>query len=411
MTNTFMGLGTGPHGGMTPATQGLMQLGIGLLSGNPRTQGLARGFQGVAQAYSPQAAMQRQIMQGQLEQLQKQRAQEKAYENLILGLPTMPAGRTAGSGPALGGVEPALGPSLVDLPGGGTAPGQVQTAMAAPAPAGPSMIGNVQLPPGVTSEQFLRALGPQRGMQFLAQAYQPQAAASPMSAIGKLQADLSAGRISPEQYDQAIQVMMKPATTVNVGQPGTAVGKINQDVQRGLISEGEGERLKEKAQVYPETQTRSAGFANRMTQAGQSIDRLMTGGLDPTSLREGVVSALPGGNVALSPEFQQYKQAQDDWIRAKLRKESGAVIGVEEEEGERRTYFPQIGDSPQVIAQKARARATATENMIKESQGAYEDLFAPKAPPVPASDYAGQTLVSPDGIEWRAVGGEWQRVN
>ena len=170
----FMGLGASPYGGMSPMTQALMGFGTGLLSGNPRTQGLARGFQAVGQAYSPEAAMQRQIMQQQMAELQRRQAQEKAYENLILGLPT---GGAAAQAKAPSMMEPALGGSLVDMPGGGVEPGQVQTAMKAPAAAGPSMIGNVQLPPGVTSEQFLRALGPQRGMQFLAQAYQPQAGA------------------------------------------------------------------------------------------------------------------------------------------------------------------------------------------------------------------------------------------
>jgi hypothetical protein len=58
---------------------------------------------------------------------------------------------------------------------------------------------------------------------------------------------------------------------------------------------------------------------------------------------------------------QQYEQAAQAWIRAKLRKESGAAIGVDEMNQEYRTYFPQIGDTADVIAQKANARTIAYE--------------------------------------------------
>jgi hypothetical protein len=42
----------------------------------------------------------------------------------------------------------------------------------------------------------------------------------------------------------------------------------------------------------------------------------------------------------MSPEQQKYKQAADNWIRANLRKESGAVIGADEMAAEYATYFP-----------------------------------------------------------------------
>ncbi len=46
----------------------------------------------------------------------------------------------------------------------------------------------------------------------------------PFSGIAKLQADLEAGRISPEQYQVGIQSMLKPSTTVNVGPTGIDYG-------------------------------------------------------------------------------------------------------------------------------------------------------------------------------------------
>jgi hypothetical protein len=111
------------------------------------------------------------------------------------------------------------------------------------------------------------------------------------------------------------------------------------------------------------------------------------GGL-PAGSQPGVRAAVAGslpviGGVAqrraMTAEQQQYKQAADDWIRAKLRKESGAVIGEDEMRKEYETYFPQIGDGPEVIAQKAQARAIAT-NAMRTSAGRAYQPYTPSGP-------------------------------
>lgn len=81
-----------------------------------------------------------------------------------------------------------------------------------------------------------------------------------------------------------------------------------------------------------------------------------------------VAGALPFvGKVAKrsleSPNRQLYRQAQENWVTANLRKESGAVIGAEEMQNEIVKYFPQLGEGPEVIAQKADARRIAEEGM------------------------------------------------
>ena len=88
----------------------------------------------------------------------------------------------------------------------------------------------------------------------------------------------------------------------------------------------------------------------------------------------------------MTPEQQQVRQAQEDWVRSKLRKESGAVIGDEEMSREIKTYFPQIGDSPPVIAQKARARQIAINAMQTSAGPAMSQVMtAPPPAKVPAS--------------------------
>lgn len=66
-------------------------------------------------------------------------------------------------------------------------------------------------------------------------------------------------------------------------------------------------------------------------------------------------------NITASPAYQRYMQSAQDWARAKLRFESGAVISEQEAADEAKNYFPQFGDDKTVIAQKVRARKRAED--------------------------------------------------
>jgi len=113
-----------------------------------------------------------------------------------------------------------------------------------------------------------------------------------------------------------------------------------------------------------EGQLAGAGYLQRMT-AAESILRdietranVVTIPLEKTLL---LGTGLEG--YTLNPVEQQVAQAQRDWVRAKLRKESGAVIGPEEMAAEIQTYFPMPGEGQETIAQKAEARRRAERQM------------------------------------------------
>lgn len=131
-----------------------------------------------------------------------------------------------------------------------------------------------------------------------------------------------------------------------------------------------------------ESEQKAYGFSQRMEFSDQVIKELETKALaegqDPTILYPTVTSQAASGvplvgnylrTKALSPLQQQYRQAQENWIRANLRKESGAVIGAPEMDDEIRTYFPQPGESSEVIQQKQLARQV-TQDAMKTSAGA-----------------------------------------
>lgn len=175
---------------------------------------------------------------------------------------------------------------------------------------------------------------------------------------------------------------------------------------------------KTATEKWNENQSKAANFGNMMTKAEALI-----GGMGPKDVSgkpqigpdgqpvpaenpKGWVGAVrdslmpfEGARNLMTPTDQQtYNQAAEQWIRAKLRKESGAAIGNEEMAKEFRTYFPQYGDSEAVIRQKADARAEATRGMISESAGAYKHFFGGEQ-----SDGAGDNPDVPRAVKTQTI--------
>lgn len=131
----------------------------------------------------------------------------------------------------------------------------------------------------------------------------------------------------------------------------------------------------------------AAGYLSRMVAVEPRLAEA------PQSAHPGVLTKTLGlsslGRVARpfveTADQQNYRALQEDWVRAKLRKESGAAIPTDEMDREIETYFTQPGESdPRVIATKAQARAQAVEQ-FRTMAGRAEPTLAPnaggKAPP------------------------------
>jgi hypothetical protein len=120
-----------------------------------------------------------------------------------------------------------------------------------------------------------------------------------------------------------------------------------------------------------EIQAKSQLFGSRAAEADR-IMRELDGKYSPLAINtklgaEGVfgIGGMLGaiGNKALPPEAQQAEQAQRDFINAVLRQESGAAIAPSEFDNARKQYFPQPGDSEEVLNQKKENRKTAIEGL------------------------------------------------
>jgi hypothetical protein len=111
-----------------------------------------------------------------------------------------------------------------------------------------------------------------------------------------------------------------------------------------------------------DSQNLAAGFYDRMQNSSAIIDEVAGAGYNPATLKHKYTP-----NMLAPADTQKYRQAQKDWVRAKLRKESGATIGDQEMQDEIETYFPQPGDTEEVMTQKKHARMIAERAMLKQS--------------------------------------------
>ncbi len=162
-----------------------------------------------------------------------------------------------------------------------------------------------------------------------------------------------------------------------------------------VIDNGDGTTTYIPAGKTSEGERNASGFFSRMVESNKEMQRLEGAGYDPTNRRDYYTAGGEVLNPLATDEGQQYRQAQNNWVRANLRKESGAAIGKDEMEQERRTYFPIPGDSPGVIEQKARARQV-TERAMRSAAGT-----ALPVPPGPAAGAGkGRANVPPAAVEY-----------
>jgi hypothetical protein len=203
-----------------------------------------------------------------------------------------------------------------------------------------------------------------------------------------------AGRFTQRQGDEEVTFEIRngqpvevargsafnPNPLVTFGAEPTAVADPSSPTGVRFVRKDQAVGKAAPASAKPAEYERAAkGYFDRMQAAEAIMAEVGPKGV-PTEVTE-AVGALPligdyARRKTMSVEQQRFRQAQEDWVRAKLRKESGAVIGAKEMVDEIRTYFPMPGDSPEVIAQKAQARQIAI--------GGMRDMAGATVPPSPS---------------------------
>lgn len=135
-------------------------------------------------------------------------------------------------------------------------------------------------------------------------------------------------------------------------------------------------------------ENKASGFAQRMEFSeaklkqieGKVAEAQLSGqkaGTPYATTETNAVGAIPfigewARNKKMTTQQQLYRQAQENWVTANLRKESGAVIGDAEMDREIKKYFPQPNDAPETILQKSQSRQVTMDAMRTEAGVAYK---------------------------------------
>lgn len=228
------------------------------------------------------------------------------------------------------------------------------------------------------------------------------------------------------QFDPGAKLTQLGEQAAKAGDFATAVKYQNQaqeervkfenarQTQAQTIAATGAEHDRQQATATPNNeQALSAGFADRMGRSNQIATQH---GPALTQFGARMKEQLPFGvgNFNQSPEYQQAKQARDDFINAQLRRESGAAIAPSEYANADKQYFPQPGDAAEVIKQKEANRALALQGMVRNAGPTYTQPQAAAAPPSAAVERGPQ----PGAIEggYRFKGGNpadqnnWERA-
>ena len=215
---------------------------------------------------------------------------------------------------------------------------------------------------------------------LLAQMKAQEGMAKPTSLMQNLEA---AGLMrGTDEYQQAMMdAITKPAASVTVNQPKLQPGFMPidpSDLAKG-VRPIPGGSTDPASKPLTQSQELSFGYAQRMISAEQELDKVF-GQYSPTAIKGlqagGVIGA--GAAAVASEQSKMAKTAQEDWIRAKLRRESGATILPQEMEDERKVYFPQPLDGAETIMLKRRLRQTAIEAMAAQAGYGGKELKIPE---------------------------------
>lgn len=129
----------------------------------------------------------------------------------------------------------------------------------------------------------------------------------------------------------------------------------------------------------PGEQRRVAGFYLRAARANTLYEQHQ---VEPRGIiGQTLADTFPRlANQQAAPERQVAEADQRDFVSAVLRFETGANMPPAEVEEARIRYFPQPGDSPEVIAEKARLRINALDGLRNAAGPAAHGLDASVAP-------------------------------
>lgn len=183
----------------------------------------------------------------------------------------------------------------------------------------------------------------------------------------------NAASLTDQQVAALVQPRVAPAAPAAPAMP--QIGQTAPDI--GIVTS-----IEAAPPPKPPTEVagRSGSFAGRMAAAENQLTAVISSGFDPTtaSVAAQQTGLFPEG--LKSDDVKRFENAKLQWVTALLRRESGAAVPKWELDLYDRAFFPQWGDSPDIIAQKAQVRQQTAQSLLQESEG--KPTFITPAPVV-----------------------------
>lgn len=197
---------------------------------------------------------------------------------------------------------------------------------------------------------------------------------------------MDSGQLTPEQAQQlgAGKTITGPNGEIIFLTPqgvfGSAPdGKTQRLSSEGIPADNSGIPLGNITITEPKVtldERKAMGFADRMSTSGALIDGNEKAGLKPWDQFVRGNDWIPdfAENWLVGEDFQKFDQARRDFVNAQLRRESGAVISDEEFGNANQQYFPQPGDTEDVLRQKAQNRKVVIDGMKRDAGPTYRGI-------------------------------------
>ena len=165
-----------------------------------------------------------------------------------------------------------------------------------------------------------------------------------------------------------------PATTVTNPRVGKLIelevsGRIKPEHQQELDTyraQGLAPKKADTTLTSTEGERKASSFLTRAIGSNRSYEEQKVGprGLIGQTIKDTFPNA---SNYLASDDRQTADSAQDEFIAASLRQDSGAAIPEQEMERQRRIYFPMPGDGDAVLKQKKEARLRAIDGLLQSA--------------------------------------------
>jgi hypothetical protein len=353
---------------MGPQDEALLALGLGLLNskgsfGNALGQSGMQAMQTLNQAKEREQRARQQAQQEEMQRMQVEQMRRQAtldamaptmrkpdfMDNRDVGLPG-----EAQPAPDLGG----LAQQYMMAPGGLSRGLQLQEMLKKQKPA-PLKVGAND-----------RVLDPET-FKELVPALPDKDAGSPLAKLIAERDKFPPGHPARKVYDNAITkaTTHQPGVSVSYGSPVAGTDQAGNpvffqpDKGGGAPAIVPGVRPPKTDKPLTESQAKAAVYKAQMDA---SEKELATIPIDQTKLASQLDVGMASGtwtNPAASPVAQRARQAQEQWAEVFLRFKTGAASTEAEVKRNVRTFFPQPGDSKEVIEQKARMRKQASHDI------------------------------------------------